>query len=256
MAAPTPAAAATSGVFKDLEDDFQLQAERATSEAALLRRSVADDADDEARAVNRVEVVGRLKSAVAAMRSAVSSMEFEVNELPSADRAGGKERLASYRKVVAQKEKEAAGLEAEQRTADRRDLLSGTKKLPVTGAGGLPEDSEPPMSAQSQRVAPRQADIELDLVLDDEGEDLDIEEEQNRAAAAAAQEAKAREQADAVAQAQADRQKRLALEKPSNIDVDHVLDDMAADLGDEAADFDDFDQMDLEIDLDNEEFAA
>jgi len=123
------------------------------------------------------------------------------------------------------------------------------------GADAAEEGEAPPMSAQSQRVAPRQADIELDLVLDDEGDDIDIEEEKNRAAAAAAQEAKAREQAEAVAQAQADRQKRLALEKPSTIDVDHVLDDMAADLGGEANDFDDFDNMDLEIDLDNEEYA-
>ena len=106
-------------------------------------------------------------------------------------------------------------------------------------------------TAKSQRPAQQaRQDINLELALDDDME-VDMSPEEN----ARAQEERAKEEAARVAQAQAERQRRLKEDRPSNMDVDLVVDDnqmggtfMGGTLDDGGA------GVNLDLDLDDEQF--
>lgn len=104
-----------------------------------------------------------------------------------------------------------------------------------------------PGSSQSQRQAHRQPDIELDLIIDDD--DLPNATDVANDEAIRLQEEKAQAEASKIAAAQADRQRRLALDRPSNIDVELVVGDLGQ-LGANAdQNLDGFENMDLDFDL-------
>lgn len=124
-----------------------------------------------------------------------------------------------------------------------------------------------PASVRKQRTpGSPDYDDELDLVLDDKDDGAGIvlnideldEAEQKQQLDRTTAALKERSMAEnlAIVKAQDMRQHRLGMAKPAHVDVEQAMDDMSPDLQVEEEDFAQYDNVDLQIDLDNDNASS